>query len=127
MYEPTAEDPGLQLTPAAKAHIARSLAKVTQYPVMGIRIGVKKAGCSGYEYVLEAAKQGSERPFDHVFAFETLHILIDKEIYYKFLKGGTVIDFKKEGLKEGLAFNNPNVAHQCGCGESFTLVGEAHE
>lgn len=34
------------------------------------------------------------------------------------------MDFQKEGMKEGLIFDNPNVANQCGCGESFTLVDE---
>ena len=52
-------------------------------------------------------------------------MLIDKEIYLKFFKGGTVLDFRKEGLKQGLQFENPNVAHQCGCGESFTLEDES--
>ena len=31
------------------------------------------------------------------------------------------MEFRKEAMKEGLHFENPNVGHQCGCGESFTL------
>ena len=34
---------------------------------------------------------------------------------------GTELDFVREGLNEGFAFNNPNAANHCGCGESFTL------
>ena len=30
-------------------------------------------------------------------------------------------DFAKEGLNEELEFRNPNVAGECGCGESFTV------
>ena len=29
--------------------------------------------------------------------------------------------FVREGLNEGLQFNNPNVTGECGCGESFTV------
>ena len=36
------------------------------------------------------------------------------------LLDGTVIDFIKQGLNEQFVFRNPNVAGECGCGESFT-------
>jgi len=65
------------------------------------------------------------KSLDYVFSFDDVSVLIDKEIYLKFFKGGTVLDFRKEGLKQGLQFENPNVAHQCGCGESFTLEDES--
>ena len=32
-----------------------------------------------------------------------------------------IVDFAREGLNEGLEFRNPNVAGECGCGESFTV------
>ena len=117
-------DPGLTVTNDALGHIRRSLQKVAEKKPVGIRVGVKKAGCSGYEYTLETAFSQSQQPLDFVFFFDDITVLIDKEIYLKFFKGGTVLDFRKEGLKEGLHFENPNVAHQCGCGESFTLETE---
>lgn len=118
-------DPGLSVTAAALQHIRRSLEKTAEKGPIGIRVGVKKAGCSGYEYILETAFANSKKEFDYVFSFDGIEVLIDKEIYLKFFKGGTVLDFRKEGLKQGLQFENPNVAHQCGCGESFTLEDEA--
>ena len=36
------------------------------------------------------------------------------------LVDGTEIDFVKQGLNEQFVFRNPNVAAECGCGESFT-------
>lgn len=119
-------DPGFTVTPTALQHIRRSIHKSTDASKpIGIRIGVKKAGCSGYEYIIEYAFAHTQRPLDFTFTFEDITILIDKEIYLKFLKGGTIMDFRKEGMNEGLAFENPNVANQCGCGESFTLVDES--
>jgi len=112
--------PELQVTPKALTHIKTSLAKATEPPI-GVRVDVRKAGCSGYEYHLEYAYLQSIKETDHQFSFGDLTILIDKAIFAKFLKGGTVIDFKIEGVNQGLSFDNPNVTHQCGCGESFTI------
>lgn len=119
-----ASDPGLQITQAALNHIRRSIEKASNPKPMGVRVGVKKAGCSGYEYVLEYAYPQMQREVDFAFKLENVTVLIDKEIYLKFFKGGTVMDFRKEGINEGLQFENPNVGQQCGCGESFTLTDE---
>lgn len=119
------EDPGLTVTQNALEHIRRAIKKSTDDPKpIGLRVGVRKAGCSGYEYVIEYAFSEAQRPLDMAFSFDDVTVLVDKEVYVKFLKGGTVMDFRKEGMNEGLAFDNPNVAQQCGCGESFTLVDE---
>lgn len=118
-------DPGLKISDAALAHIRKNIEKAsTANKPIGIRVNVKKAGCSGYEYILEFAYSESEKPLDIAFTFEEITVLIDKAVYQKFFKGGTLMDFRKEGMKEGLMFENPNVANQCGCGESFTLVDE---
>jgi iron-sulfur cluster assembly protein len=116
-------DPGLKVSDIASSYITDTLTK-TEKPAIGLRVGVKKAGCSGYEYVLEYAYSESITEIDYEFKQEGFSIIIDKETYLKFLKGGTVLDFTSEGLNQGLSFNNPNVGHQCGCGESFTLVDE---
>ncbi len=115
------QDPGLTMTPEAQKHVRQSLAQSQDSRAIGIRVGVKKAGCSGYEYVLEYAYEGSTSELDYEFKFDDLIVVVDKETYLKFLSGGTVLDYRREGLNEGLKFDNPNVANQCGCGESFTL------
>lgn len=116
-------DPGLMISDRAFAHIKQSLKK-SHESAIGVRVGVCKAGCSGYEYVLEYAYPGSVESLDFVFEKEDIKVVIDKESYLKFFKGGTQLDFVREGINEGFKFNNPNVAHQCGCGESFTLKDE---
>lgn len=116
----------LTLSEAALGHVRRMLEKsTTEEKPIGIRLGVKKAGCSGYEYVLEYAYANSRLSSDEQFAFEEVLIIVDKAIYQKFFKRGVRMDFRKQGMKEGLVFDNPNVANQCGCGESFTLVDES--
>ena len=118
-----AGDPGLSLTPSAVSYIKEMLNKANK-PAIGLRVGVKKAGCSGYEYTLEYAYADLVQDIDYTFEQEDITIVIDKETYVKFLKGGTSLDFTTQGINQGLHFNNPNVGHQCGCGESFTLIGE---
>lgn len=115
-------DPGVSLSKVAYAHIQKSLKLAKESDILGIRLGVKKAGCSGYEYVLAYLyAKDLNSVTDLLLTYPDFKIAIDSEIYFKFLKGGTVIDYAKEGLKEGLKFNNPNVSAECGCGESFTL------
>jgi len=46
-------------------------------------------------------------------------VLVDAETLKKI--DGTELDFTREGLNEGLKFNNPNVKDECGCGESFNV------
>ncbi len=115
-------DTGVGLSASAYAHIQKSLKLAKTSDVLGIRLGVKKAGCSGYEYVLAYLYQKDlNSVVDIILTYDHFKIAVDSEIYFKFLKGGTVIDYAKEALKEGLKFNNPNVSAECGCGESFTL------
>lgn len=116
-------DPGLAVTPAACDYIKGMLPKA-EGDAIGLRVGVKKAGCSGYEYTLEYAYTDSIGTNDFNFVQADFSIIIDKEIYLKFMQGGTTMDFTNDGLNQGLNFNNPNVGNQCGCGESFTLVSD---
>ncbi|MFO1258696.1 MAG: iron-sulfur cluster assembly accessory protein [Gammaproteobacteria bacterium] len=115
-------DPGLNIADTALSHIKALLASsAEENKPVGLRVHVKKAGCSGYEYDLSFAYRDSQTAHDFLFEKEGIIVLVDQEIYIKFLKGGTTLEYVKEGLNEGLQFKNPNVVAQCGCGESFTL------
>lgn len=84
---------------------------------LGLRVGVRTAGCSGLAYVLEFVEEIGE--FDEVFEIKDVKIVIDKKslVYLD----GLEMDWKKQGLNEGFEFNNPNANGECGCGESFTV------
>lgn len=114
------DDLGLRLTTVAKEYLSKVIA--AKEDVLGIRVGVKKAGCSGYEYTLEFAYEPRANEFH--FEPEGFSLFVDKTIYWKFLKGGTVMDYEHKGVQGAITFHNPNVAAQCGCGESFTLIDE---
>ena len=83
----------------------------------GLRVGVRKSGCSGFAYVIDFADE--IKPDDQVFENLGVKVIVDTKSL-PFLDGAQ-LDFVKEGLNQSFKFNNPKVTDQCGCGESFTV------
>ncbi len=101
------------LTDRAAQHVKSYLDPDTA----SLRLGVRTTGCSGYMYVVETAETVNET--DAVFESNGIRIVVDPmSLQYV---DGTNIDFGRDGLSEGLRFENPNVKDTCGCGESFSL------
>jgi iron-sulfur cluster assembly protein len=84
---------------------------------VGLRLGVRKTGCSGFAYVINYAE--SKEPSDVVFEDRGVRVFVDPSSLK--LIDGTVVDFVKQGLNEAFRFQNPNVKGECGCGESFSV------
>jgi len=84
---------------------------------IGLRLGIKKTGCNGFAYVVNYADSVEEG--DIVFEDHGIKVVVDPASLK--LIDGTQVDFVKEGLNEAFSFRNPNVAGECGCGESFSV------
>src|SRR4026208_1964219 len=84
---------------------------------VGLRLGVRKTGCSGFAYVVNYAE--AVEPGDPGFAGQGLRVLVGAASLR--LIDGTEIDFVRQGLNEAFRFRNPNVRGECGCGESFSV------
>ena len=84
---------------------------------VGLRLGIKKTGCSGYAYVIDYAD--SIDADDVVFEERGVRVVVDNASLK--LIDGTQVDFVKEGINEAFKFRNPNVRGECGCGESFSV------
>lgn len=104
---------GITLTDAAAERVRRFLSQTGG--AVGMRLGVKKTGCSGMAYVVDLAANVDER--DNVFESNGIKVVVDeKSLPYV---DGTRIDFTSDGLNESFYYENPNVKSLCGCGESF--------
>jgi iron-sulfur cluster assembly protein len=84
---------------------------------VGLRLGVKKTGCSGWAYTVDLANEVSAE--DVVFEQDGVKIVVAPDSL-SFLDG-SVVDFRSEGLGSAFHFTNPNATEECGCGESFTI------
>jgi len=84
---------------------------------LGLRLGVKKTGCSGFAYVVNFADENGCD--DVIFETDGLKIVVDNDALEYI--DGTEVDFVKEGLNEAFKFRNPNAKGECGCGESFNV------
>lgn len=105
----------ITLTDAAAFRMKHSLRERERG--VGIRIGVKTTGCSGFSWVFEYVDEPLET--DLVFLERDVQIFVDpKDLPYI---QGTVIDYVRQNLNWGYEFSNPNETNRCGCGESFSV------
>lgn len=106
----------IELTDAAAERVKSMLA--TRGYGMGLRLGTRKSGCTGYAYVVDYAdKAGAD---DMVFDSNGVKVIVDRKSL-PYLDGLQLDYVRSNALNEGFEFNNPNVTDQCGCGESFSV------
>lgn len=105
----------LQLSASAAARINAQLAR--RGKGLGLRVGVKKSGCSGWAYTMDYADAVSAD--DQVFESNGARLIVKTE--HLPMLAGLTLDWQKQGLNESFKFLNPNVKGECGCGESFAV------
>lgn len=104
------------LTEAAARHVANMLAK--RGHGVGLRVGAKKSGCSGFAYVVDYADALAGD--DRVFESHGVQVVVDDESIERL--DGLEIDFVRTNLlNQGFEFRNPRAKDHCGCGESFSV------
>jgi iron-sulfur cluster assembly protein len=109
----------ISVTENAAKQIQSQLAK--RGKGLGLRVGVKKVGCSGFAYTFEYADE--MQPGDRLFEAHHAKVVVDADAL-SFLDGSH-LDFVKEGFKRVFKFDNPNIDSTCGCGESFNIKQSA--
>ena len=101
----------ITFTDAAAEHIKKHLDGA-----FGLRLGLKKEGCSGFAYTVEYAS--AKEDTDTMYEDHGINILVNNE-HLKHLDG-ILIDFVTLGHNQFLEYKNPNVKSSCGCGKSFS-------
>jgi iron-sulfur cluster assembly protein len=105
----------ISATEAAARQILKQLS--TRGSGVGLRLGVKASGCSGFAYTLDYAETLEEQ--DRIFEQHGVKILVHAEDLDKL--NGIELDYVKDGFNEAFKFNNPNATGSCGCGKSFSV------
>ena len=107
----------VRLTEAAAARV-RAIMASAERPFIGLRVGVKNAGCAGMSYTLDYAE--AQNPLDEVVEDQGVKILIEPKAILFLI--GTELDYRTDKLGGGFVFNNPNQTDACGCGESVSIT-----
>jgi iron-sulfur cluster assembly accessory protein len=105
----------VQMTPRAAEHARR---QILRNHSAGIRLGVRKAGCSGYMYDVELVQAPADDDERFTIADDVVVFVARDAVP---IVAGTEIDYVTEGLNSSLKFRNPNATGECGCGESFKV------
>jgi len=106
----------MSLTDAAAERI-NEIIEDSDKPVIGVRVGVKNAGCAGMAYTLDYVTEPVAGD-DHV-SDKGVEVYIEPKATMFLL--GTVMDFEQSKMTSGFTFKNPNQTGECGCGESVQL------
>ena len=104
------------ITPRALQEIGAIRQSNNIVDTMGLRMGVKGGGCSGFTYALAF---DNLRDGDKVLEFDGLRVFVDPKSY-QFIQG-TTLDYDTSLVSKGFIFNNPNAKSSCGCGTSFSV------
>ena len=107
----------ITLTQTASQEVKRLIEK-EQKPNLGLRLGVKGGGCSGFSYVM-AIDEASPKQYDTVFEQDGIKILVDAKSHLYL--DGTTVDHKSSLTGGGFEFSNPLAKKSCGCGTSFNV------
>jgi iron-sulfur cluster assembly protein len=84
---------------------------------IGLRIGVRGGGCSGFTYFLEFEDKINAK--DRELESHGVKIFVDPKSFLYLM--GIEVDYLDNLNGAGFKFNNPNARRTCGCGESFSV------
>ena len=103
----------MSLTDAAAERI-NEIIEDSGKPLIGVRVGIKNAGCAGQAYTLNYVEQPI--PGDDHVSDKGGEVFIEPKATLFLL--GTVMDFEEDKLKSGFTFKNPNQTGERVGGES---------
>ena len=115
MFDPT--KPIVTLTETAAQHVKR-LIEQGDSDVIGLRVGVKTAGCSGMQYDVQYATD--QKQFEDKIEEKGVTLFIDPAAVMFLI--GSEMDWEEDKFASRFVFRNPNEVARCGCGESFSVA-----
>jgi iron-sulfur cluster assembly accessory protein len=114
--ETTREEIAVSLTESAAGKIKALMAQEPSGEAEVLRIAIRGGGCSGFEYALGFDRGASEGDLEA----ESYGVRVVVDPFSAPYLGGVRVDFVETIQEAGFKIDNPNAAHSCGCGSSFT-------
>lgn len=104
----------IEITSKAQAELALLLGRKASSPSAGLRLGVSKGGCAGWQYEMKVAEPESG---DQVVESGGARVIVAADSLEKLR--GCEVDYSEDLTDAGFKIHNPKARRSCGCGTSF--------
>ena len=109
----------ISITDKAAGELRALLERKNAEPGRGLRLGVTKGGCAGWQYVMEIA---APEAGDEIVELPGARLIVAADSTSKL--AGCRVDYVDDLSDAGFRIENPNAARSCGCGTSFETASE---
>lgn len=104
----------IEITEQAQRELGRLLESKSPSPEAGLRLGVTKGGCAGWQYEMKVA---APEAGDEIVERGGVRVIVAADSLEKLR--GCEVDFSDDLTDSGFKINNPKARRSCGCGTSF--------
>lgn len=104
----------IDITSKAREELARLLETKAGTATAGLRLGVNKGGCAGWQYEMKVAEPESG---DETVELGGARVIVAADSLEKLR--GCEVDFSDDLTDAGFKIHNPKARRSCGCGTSF--------
>lgn len=102
------------ITEKARAELGALLVSKAATATAGLRLGVSKGGCAGWQYEMKVAEPEAG---DEIVELGTARVIVAADSLGKLR--GCEVDFSDDLTDAGFKIHNPKARRSCGCGTSF--------
>ncbi len=104
----------IDITGKAQDELALLLGRKSSSSTAGLRLGVSKGGCAGWQYEMKVAEPESG---DEIVEIGAARVIVAADSLDKLR--GCEVDFSDDLTDAGFKIHNPKARRSCGCGTSF--------
>jgi len=104
----------IDITGKAWEELALLLGRKSSSATAGLRLGVSKGGCAGWQYEMKVAEPEAG---DEIVELGAARVIVAADSLDKLR--GCEVDFSDDLTDAGFKIHNPKARRSCGCGTSF--------
>jgi iron-sulfur cluster assembly accessory protein len=104
----------IAISQKAEKELAQLLARKGASATAGLRLGVSKGGCAGWQYEMKVAEPEHG---DEIVESGAARVIVAADSFEKLR--GCEVDFSDDLTDAGFKIHNPKARRSCGCGTSF--------